>query len=76
MQNDFTKYGIDWDGPVPAPSPESVEVPETRCPIDPERLQSLSLFYPPHNASVNDVIEVFVRAVTHVYEMLNPQHST
>ena len=76
MQNGFTNYGIDWDGPVPAPSPESVEVPETRCPIDPERLQSLSLFYPPHNASKCYVIEVFVRAVTHVYEMLNPQHPT
>ena len=51
LQNDFSKYRIDWGGPVPAPSRKSVNVPDTRCPIDPVRLHSLSLFYPPHNAS-------------------------
>lgn len=47
LQNDFSSYGIDWDGPVPAPSPDSVEVPETRCPINPERIESMSPLYPP-----------------------------
>jgi len=73
LQNDFSSYGIDWDGPVPAPSFDSVEVPLTSCPIDVDRLSS---FYPPHNASANDVIALFASAVEHVHEVLNPQHST
>lgn len=71
LQNDFSSYGIDWDGLVPAPSPDSVEVPETRCPINPERIESMSPFYPPENAPVGDVIELFGRAVEHVNQLLN-----
>jgi len=73
FQNDFSSYGIDWDGPVPAPSFDSVEVPLTSCPIDVDRMLS---FYPPHNATVNDVIALFASAVEHVHEVLYPQHST
>ena len=47
LQNDFSSYSIDRDGPVPAPSPDSVEVPETRCPINPKWIESMSPFYPP-----------------------------
>jgi len=43
-----------------------LEVPDTRCPVNPVRLHSSSLFYPPYNASANDVIELFVHAVTGV----------
>lgn len=71
LQNDFSSYGIDWDGPVPAPSPDSVEVPETRCPINPEQIASMYPFYPPENAPVGDVIELFSRAVEHVNQLLN-----
>lgn len=76
LQNDFAGYGSDWDGPVPAPSHETVEVPETRCPIDSNRMQSLSPFYPPHDATINDVTELFLSSVQHVYELLNIQQST
>ena len=75
LQNDFSSYGIDWDGPVPAPSPDSVKVPETRCPINPERIESMSPFYPhpppPENVPVGDVVELLGRAVEHINQLLN-----
>lgn len=72
LQTDFSTYGIDWGGPVSSPTDDEVEVPETRCPIDPDRLQSLSRFYPPQDAPINDIIDFIY---SHVNELLSLQHS-
>ena len=73
LQTDYFTYGIDWGGPVPSPTHDEVEVPETRCPIDLDGLQSLSRFYPPQDAPINDVIDLFIRSVEHVNELLSLQ---
>lgn len=41
FQGDYSNYGIDWQGPVPEPCPDYVEVPETNCPFDEEEMHLL-----------------------------------
>ena len=39
LQEEINQYGIDWDGPVHTEGDNSVEVPDTTCPLDDENLQ-------------------------------------
>lgn len=40
-QADYANYGIDWQGPVPDPSPDYVDVPDTTCPFTEEEMHTL-----------------------------------
>ena len=39
LQEEISQYGVDWDGPVNTDGNNSVEVPDTSCPLDDNQLQ-------------------------------------
>ena len=41
LQEQIGQYGIDWDGPVNTDGDNLVEVPDTSCPLDDDKLQLL-----------------------------------
>ena len=41
LQEQIGHYGIDWDGPVNTDGDNLVEVPDTSCPLDDDKLQLL-----------------------------------
>ena len=76
FQEDISNYGIDWQGPVPPPCEENVEVPDTNCPLDDNCIQSLARLVPVEDLSINTAADVFVRTVECVTELLrSPVHS-
>ena len=41
LQGDYGNYGIDWQGPVPEPSSDYVDVPATNSPFTEEQMHAL-----------------------------------
>ena len=41
LQNDYRNFGIDWQGPIPEPSPDVVDVPDTNCPFSDDQMHLL-----------------------------------
>ena len=68
-QDEFERYGIDWDGPLPedATLDEAiVEVPETGCPLSPEQYQELLSSIDPLRESESYGIDIYMETVTFV----------
>ena len=57
---------MDFEGPVPPHESESVEVPETHCPVHLERVEVMSQFSAPEGMAINEVVELFINAVKFV----------
>lgn len=69
FQEEFERYGIDWDGPLPeeATSGEAiVEVPETGCPLSPEQHQELLNSIDPLRESESFGIDIYMETVRFV----------
>jgi hypothetical protein len=47
MEDEIEYYGIDWDGPVPQQLEQSVQVPETPCPLTEAELSEFVKQIPP-----------------------------
>lgn len=41
MKGNESNFGVDWQGPVTEPQPESVEVPDTSCPFTEHQIHLL-----------------------------------
>lgn len=72
FQSDLSSYGIDWQGPVASPSEDIVEVPDTNSPLDEQGLQSLARSIPLQDVSISNAVDVFLRTVECVNELLSP----
>ena len=63
FQNDFSNYGVDFEGPVPAQESENVEVPETICPIELEGADAMAQFSAREDMSIREIVDLYVNAV-------------
>jgi hypothetical protein len=72
MQEDFYKYGIDWQGPVAPPTTNDihVEIPETSCPIKVDQTEFLRNVSS-QDITYNQAIDVYKETVTHVCLLIN-----
>ncbi|XP_031553259.1 uncharacterized protein LOC116290377 [Actinia tenebrosa] len=66
--SDYDNYGVDWSGPVSTPEPESVEVPDTTCPLlenEKHLLTDVS------NLTITEAIEAFCTNVSTISHIIN-----
>ena len=70
MQDETQDFGIDWDGPSPLVTDESVEVPHTECPITAEEVNELQHVVPPLSQSTEYGIDLHERTLDFVLQRL------
>ena len=67
---DFTLHAIDWDGPLPCDSYDSVEVPETSQPLTEEDYQDLTDQINPLSHSSEHAIDIYLNCLSFVQERI------
>ena len=66
-QEEFEQYGIDWDGPLPAEiDVDTVEVPETHCPLSEEQYEELIVSIDPLRVSNSYAIDIYLETIEFV----------
>ena len=61
---------MDFEGRVPPQELESVEVPETVCPLNLEDLNGMEQFVAAEGVEINEIVELFINAVEFVSGLL------
>lgn len=61
---------MDFEGPVPPQSSDSVEVPETTCPPNLDEVQVMAQFSALEGMAIYDVVNLFINAVEFVNGLL------
>ena len=68
-QDEYQLYGIDWDGPLPQGEEmdvDSVEVPETACPLSQEHFNELVATINPLRESNTYGIDIYLETLEFV----------
>jgi hypothetical protein len=61
---------VDYEGPVPLPESERVEVPETVCPLETEEMENIDQFSAQDGMSMDEIVEKYIGAVDFVTRLL------
>ena len=70
FQGNFSNYGVDYEGPVPLPESETVEVPETVCPLETEEMENIDQFSAQNGMNMDEIVEKYIGAVDFVTRLL------
>ena len=62
-----------YEGPVPLPESESVEVPETVCPLEAEQMENINQFFAQDGMNMDEIVEKYTGAVDFVTHLLQRQ---
>jgi hypothetical protein len=70
MQTDDELYGIDWEGPVPTPRQNNVQVPDTTCPLSQQQLLAFQQEIDPMQSSALFGYDTYATALNFITELL------
>lgn len=74
-EDELQEYGIDWEGPLPdeANCQDSVEVPETRCPLNQEQFQELVSTIDPLAPTCSYGIDIYLQTLAFTVSKVSSQ---
>ena len=62
------QFGIDWEGPILESNDDTVDVPDTPCPLDPTGFEELIRLVPSLSESTHYGIDLYKQAIDYVCE--------